>query len=233
MDAQQQTSTKTAPVVTIDGPSGVGKGTTAQLLAKRLGWHYLDSGAIYRALAWATIEEGLSPEQTPEIVHLLDSVTLEIDISELGVGISVSCNGIDISKQIRDEAVAMRASQISAVAEVRSALLQRQRDMRRPPGLVTDGRDMGTVVFADAEFKFFLTASTEERALRRYNQLKEQGINVSLPDIQSDLEARDQRDQEREVCPTKPADDAVVIDTTHLSIDEVLEKMIAYMQLGS
>ncbi|MFB1011386.1 MAG: (d)CMP kinase [Thiopseudomonas sp.] len=209
------------PVITIDGPSGSGKGTVTALVAAHFGWQVLDSGAIYRVLALAAEQSGIAP--TNEAALRTMSLQLQVQF----VDGKILLNGADISRAIRNETVGAYASQIAALPGVREGLLQRQRDFRSAPGLVADGRDMGTVVFADAPLKVFLTASAEERARRRYLQLKETGHSVSLPDLVEEIRARDERDSNREVAPLKPADDAVVLDSTTLTIEQVVERILA------
>jgi cytidylate kinase len=208
-----------APVVTIDGPGGSGKGTVSRLLAQRLGWHMLDSGALYRLVALAALRRDVSLDDA----SALATVAAALDVRfESGSG-RILLEGEDVTEAIRAEEVGQGASRVAALPAVREALLERQRDFRAAPGLVADGRDMGTVVFPDAEVKVFLTASLEERARRRHKQLIEQGVSASLDRLFRELEARDRRDQTRAVAPLKPATDAVVVDTTGLSIEEVLQ----------
>jgi cytidylate kinase len=216
-----------APVITIDGPSGSGKGTVSQLLAKKLAWHYLDSGALYRALAVAAQQDKLEPTAENALAKLAQELQVSF-VQNTSEGFRILLDNKDISQAIRSEACSRLASQISALPSVRQALLDKQHCYRKTPGLVTDGRDMGTVIFPDAELKIFLTASAEERAHRRYNQLKEKGISVSLSDILSELIARDKRDSERTIAPLVPASDAIIIDTSHMGIDQVLQ--VIYMQ---
>ena len=211
------------PVITIDGPSGVGKGTIAHMLAKALGWHMLDSGAIYRAISWAILHYQVNIDDEILLKRLLKRVQIAIENIHLDIAAKVICDGHDITDAIREESCGKMASQVSALPIVRQAVLQYQRDFRRLPGLVADGRDMGTVVFPDATLKFFFEADPLARARRRYQQLQDQGINVSLRDIQEDLLERDRRDKDRPISPTKPAVDAIVIDTTALNIDGVFE----------
>lgn len=214
------------PVITIDGASGTGKGVVSQIVAKNLGWHLLDSGALYRVLALAAEKHGVSFDNEAALKVLAEYLDVQFVATATGALPTILLEGQDVTDTIRTEKVGNAASIIGALASVRTALLSRQRSFREAPGLVTDGRDMGTVVFPDAELKLFLTASPEERALRRYNQLKEKGIDVNLSDLILELRARDKRDQERAVAPLKPADDAVCIDTDHLSIEQVVAKIM-------
>lgn len=210
-----------APVITIDGPSGSGKGTVTALVAQALGWQVLDSGALYRVLALAAEQAGVVPEDE----SALHELAIHLPVSFVDGHIWL--DGQDISNAIRNETVGAFASKIAALPAVRQGLLQRQQDFRQAPGLVADGRDMGTVVFTDAPLKVFLTASAEERARRRYLQLKEAGHSVSLPALVEEIRARDERDSNREVAPLKPADDAVVLDSTTLTIEQVVERILA------
>jgi cytidylate kinase len=218
------------PIVTIDGPSGSGKGTISQWLAAKLGWHLLDSGALYRLVALAGEQAGAdlnSADLMAEIAMNLD-VTFHLEPGEQGV--RTCLRGKDVSRILRTEECGRAASIVAAIPSVRTALLHRQRAFRQPPGLVADGRDMGTVVFPDAEVKIFLTASAEARAERRYKQLNEKGIGASLPDLLRDILKRDQRDQERTVSPLKPADDAVILDSTGMSVTEVCDRVFREFQ---
>lgn len=208
------------PVITLDGPSGSGKGTVSQRLASKLGWHYLDSGAIYRALAHAAQQAGIT--ESSRAAEMARSLQLSFQPSEDG-GAAVLLDGVDISDDIRTEECGALASQLAAEPDVRVALLQRQRDFCHPPGLVADGRDMGTVVFPDATHKIYLTASAEIRAERRHKQLKLKGINDSIARLIEVIRERDARDEGRETSPLKPAADAIVLDTSEMSLDEVIE----------
>lgn len=211
------------PVVTIDGPGGSGKGTIGQLLAKDLGWHYLDSGALYRVLALAAQKHHIALDNESALTELAQRLDAQFDMAHnVGQPPAVLLEGVDVTDVIRSEGYGSMASQVSALPTVRQALLQRQRDFRQLPGLVTDGRDMGSVVFPEALVKIFLVATPEERARRRYQQSKAKGINVSLGTLCKELTERDRRDQERSVAPLKPAADAISIDTTHMSVDKVL-----------
>lgn len=213
------------PVLTIDGPSGSGKGTLAQQMAQRLGWHYLDSGAIYRVLAQAALKHQIDLTDENALVSIAGQLDVQFVLKD--EQLQVVLEGEDVSLLIRSEQAGNAASKVAAFPAVRAALLQRQRDFRQPPGLVTDGRDMGTVVFPDAAFKVFLTASAEVRAERRYKQLKEKGIDSNLSDLVAEISERDERDTQREVAPLRPADDAVILDSTQLGIEAVLEKVSA------
>jgi cytidylate kinase len=214
------------PVLTIDGPSGSGKGTIAQMKARELGWHYLDSGAIYRVLAFASLKHQIPASDEKSLVQLAKTLDLQFHLDD--DGLSVLLEGEEVSQQIRTEKAGNAASKVAAIPAVRAALLQRQRDFCQLPGLVTDGRDMGTVVFPDAPFKVFLTASAEERALRRYKQLKEKGIESNLSDLIAEISERDKRDSERKVAPLLPAKDALILDSTELGIAAVYEKVRSY-----
>ncbi|WP_414673482.1 MULTISPECIES: (d)CMP kinase [Methylophaga] len=214
------------PVLTIDGPSGSGKGTIAQMIARELGWHYLDSGAIYRVLAFASLKHQIPASDEKSLVQLAKTLDLQFHLDD--DGLSVLLEGEEVSQQIRTEKAGNAASKVAAIPAVRAALLQRQRDFCQLPGLVTDGRDMGTVVFPDAPFKVFLTASAEERALRRYKQLKEKGIESNLSDLIAEISERDKRDSERKVAPLLPATDALILDSTELGIAAVYEKVRSY-----
>jgi len=215
--------TQTVPVITIDGPSGTGKGTIARLLADRLGWHLLDSGALYRIVAVGVEKNGILSSNINEICAF--SKAMNVAFSSHFDG-SISLNDEEVSELVRLEETADKASKIAAIPEIREVLLKRQRDFRIAPGLVADGRDMGTVVFPDAGLKIFLTASAEERAQRRYKQLINKGVGVNLRALLQDIASRDERDANRQVSPLRPAEDAVEIDTTNLDINEVLEKVL-------
>ncbi len=214
------------PVVTIDGPSGTGKGTIAGLLAKTLGWHLLDSGALYRAMAWAVLQEALDLKDEPALANLLASIDLELRETTAMSLPQIWCQGQNITEVIRLEDCGTMASKIAAIPAVRAHLLRYQRMMCRLPGLIADGRDMGSVVFPDASVKFFLDADQQIRAKRRYNQLKEKGISVSLRDIREDLALRDSRDENRKISPMKAMPDMLLIDTTQLTIDQVFSRVM-------
>lgn len=218
------TSQKEA-VITVDGASGTGKGTVSQLLAKRLGWKLLDSGALYRVLALAAQKHSVALDNEKALNVLAEHLDVQFIAQENDFP-RIILEGEDVTETIRTEKIGNAASIVAALPAVRAALLSRQRAFREKPGLVADGRDMGTVVFPDAELKIFLQASPEERAMRRYNQLKERGISVTLGDLIKELRERDKRDQERTVAPLKPAEDAVCIDTNHLTIEQVVERIL-------
>ncbi|MHB8248645.1 MAG: (d)CMP kinase [Acidithiobacillus sp.] len=210
----------TIPVITLDGPGGVGKGTLSRLLAQSLGWHLLDSGAIYRTLAYAAREQGVADQDVDALVAMARALPLRFqgDAGQTRVFLA----GEPIDEVIRQPEIGEMASRLAVHPPVRAALLDRQRAFRIAPGLIADGRDMGTVVFPDAPLKVFLTASVEERAKRRLKQLNEQGVNASLSAVKTEIAARDERDQRRSVAPLQPAADARVLDTSHQAVSETL-----------
>ena len=210
------------PVITIDGPSGSGKGTLSRKLAQHLGYAFLDSGALYRILALTARKHAVELDDVARLVELAVDLDVTFDIASHH-GERVLVEGQDVTLDVRTEACGNDASKIAALPQVREALLKRQRGFRRSPGLVADGRDMGTVVFPDAKLKIFLTADQEERARRRHKQLKQQGIGVSLTSLLKELAERDKRDANRGVAPLKPAADAIIVDSTALSIQEVFK----------
>jgi cytidylate kinase len=218
-----------SPVITVDGPSGAGKGTISTLLATRLKWHFLDSGAIYRVLAIAARHHQIEADDEDGLMPLASS--LDVNFETTNGHVKVVLEGEDVTHSIRTEEVGSIASQIAAIPRVREGLLRRQRAFKQEPGLVADGRDMGTVVFPNAEAKIFLTASAEERARRRFNQLKESGHDVSITRLLADIQARDERDANRKVAPLVPAEDAFVLDSTHLNVEQVLEKITEFVDV--
>jgi cytidylate kinase len=218
--------TRKIPVITIDGASGTGKGVVMQWVAKELGWNLLDSGALYRVLALAAQKHDTSFDNEVALLHQATHLDVQFIESEMGEPPQILLEDQDVTEIIRTEQVGNAASKIGALPTVRAALLDRQRAFRIEPGLVTDGRDMGTVVFPDANLKIFLTASPEERASRRFKQLKEKGIHVNLGDLVQELSERDKRDRERPVAPLKPAEDAICIDTDKLTIEQVVERIM-------
>ncbi|MFH0261844.1 (d)CMP kinase [Vibrio barjaei] len=216
------------PVITVDGPSGAGKGTLCMLLAEKLGYHLLDSGAIYRVLALAAIHHGVDLESEDALVPL--AMHLDVQFVAEGELVKVILEGEDVSGELRKEETGNAASKIAALPRVREALLRRQRAFNVEPGLVADGRDMGTVVFPEAPVKIFLDASAEERAQRRFKQLQLKGLDVRFDDLLSEIEERDYRDRNRAVAPLRPAEDALVLDSTSLNIEQVLEKALQYIE---
>jgi cytidylate kinase len=218
------------PVLAIDGPSGSGKGTLAQVLAKQLGWHLLDSGALYRIVGLAAVEQGVDLDDGVHLACVAEHLDVKFTAATPGEPTAVWLNGRDISDAVRSENSGYLASRVAVFSEVRKALHDRQRAFAQAPGLVADGRDMGTEVFPDAPLKIFLTASAEERAQRRYKQLMNKGESVNLAALLEDIQARDRRDTEREVAPLRPADDAVVIDSTHLDIGQVVQQVLVLLR---
>lgn len=207
-------NTSSIPVVAIDGPSASGKGVVAQVLAQRLGWHVLDSGVLYRLLAWRALDTKTPTDDVAGLLRLLASFDPRFE------GGKVFWEGCDVQASLRTEAVGVAASQVAPWPEVREGLLQWQKNMRKPPGLVADGRDMGTLVFPDAPLKLFMTSEVGIRAQRRLIQLQAKGVDANLPELLADLKARDARDTKRACAPLKPAQDAIVVDTSHLSLEE-------------
>ncbi len=216
------------PVVTIDGPSGSGKGTIGRLLAQKLRWHYLDSGALYRLVALAALRRHLDLGDARALAEA--AANLNARFAPGSAGERIYLDGVDVGAELRTERAGDAASKVAAIPEVRTALLARQRDFAVAPGLVADGRDMGTVVFPAAALKVVLTASAEARAMRRHKQLKEKGIDVSLPDLSWDIAQRDARDATRTVAPFRPASDAQIIDSTSLAPEEVVAHILDWLE---
>jgi cytidylate kinase len=212
------------PVIAIDGPSGSGKGTVSRLLARRLGWHLLDSGALYRLVALAGIARGLDPQDEAGHAAVAASLDARFDVDGAG-GERVLLDGRDVTGELRSETTGSAASRVAAMPAVRAALIGRQRGFATAPGLVADGRDMGSIVFPDAPLKIFLTASPEERARRRHKQLIEKGLTVNLADLSREIRERDHRDANRSVAPLRASDDAVVIDSTNVGVGDVVEQI--------
>jgi cytidylate kinase len=216
------------PIVTIDGPSGSGKGTISRAVASRVGWHLLDSGALYRLVALAGMAAGAAEGDVARHAALAERMDVRFGVSPDGAE-RIWLDGRDVTAQVRSEVAGQGASRVAAWPEVRTALLERQRAFARPPGLVADGRDMGTVVFPGADLKIFLTATPEERALRRHKQLKDKGSDVSLPALSREIAERDLRDQTRKVSPLKAAPDACLIDSTGLTVEQVAGRVLDLM----
>ncbi|MBB1291816.1 MAG: cytidylate kinase [Pseudoalteromonas rhizosphaerae] len=214
------------PVITVDGPSGSGKGTVCRLLADKLGWDVLDSGAIYRVLALAALHHQIALDNEEALVPLAANLDVQFLVDSQTNAGKVILEGEDVSTTIRNEEVGAAASKVAALPRVREALLRRQRAFRTENGLIADGRDMGTVVFQDAPLKIYLTASAEERARRRFVELNERGLDVTLSGLLEDIQARDDRDMNRAVAPLVPADDAIELDTSELNAQQVFDKVM-------
>ncbi len=219
-----------APVLTIDGPSGSGKGTISRLVADRLGWRMLDSGALYRAVGYSASMAGVDLGDGDAVARCAQSTRIRFQAADDGGDTRVFVNGHDATDELRTETCGAAASAVAVFPAVREALLDKQRGFRHKPGLVADGRDMGTVIFPDAGHKVFLTASASERAKRRYKQLKDKGLAVTLASLLREIEARDARDAQRKVAPLRPAEDAVVIDTTGMPIEAVVDQVLALIE---
>ncbi len=223
-------TSKSAPVLTVDGPSGSGKGTISRMVADALGWHLLDSGALYRAVGYAAGMEGLDLSDADAVTRCAQHTKIMFRDPKDGGETRVVVNGHDATDELRTETCGAAASAIAVIPSVRAALVDKQLSFRRAPGLVADGRDMGTVIFPDAGFKVFLTASAEERAKRRYKQLKEKGLSVTLAALLREIQARDVRDAGRAVAPLRPAADAVLIDSTGMPIEAVVATVLALVR---
>ncbi|HEY5643563.1 MAG TPA: (d)CMP kinase [Woeseiaceae bacterium] len=219
---------RSVPVVAIDGPSGSGKGTIARRVAKALGWHLLDSGALYRLVGMAAKRAGVALDDAEGLAAIARDLDVAFESDSRG-GELIRLGGEDVTLEIRTEEAGTGASAVAVIPEVRAALFERQRAFQRPPGLVADGRDMGTQVFPDATLKVFLTASAEERARRRHKQLKDKGLNVSLAALSRDIEDRDRRDSERSVAPLRPAEDARILDSSGKSIEAVTRTVLDWL----
>ena len=218
------------PVLTLDGPSGVGKGTVASIIAQTLDWHLLDSGAIYRALAIAVRIHNIKINDINGLLTLVDGLDLRFELVPNQRSLKVYLDNVEVSTELRTEKTAELASKLAMIGLLRKSLLIKQQQFKRPPGLVADGRDMGTVVFPDAPYKVFLTAEVEERAKRRLKQLQETGITGNISHTLAEVQKRDERDANRQHSPLRPAKDALVIDTTNLSINEVISKVMALIK---
>ena len=219
------------PVLTLDGPSGVGKGTVASIVAQKLNWHQLDSGAIYRAFAIAAMDCSIGMDNLDSLLELASKLDLEFKSNSEHAPLSVYLDGVDITTKLRTEKTATLASKYAQLAPLRKVLIIKQKQFQKPPGLVADGRDMGTVVFPDAPFKVFLTADSEERARRRLKQLQVDGNTGNISHTLVKVRKRDERDKNRAHSPLKPAKDALIIDTTNLTIDEVISKVMTIIEV--
>jgi len=218
------------PILTLDGPSGVGKGTVASIIAQKLDWHLLDSGAIYRAFAIVARDNDIKIDDIDDLLKLANNFDISFKLNSNHEPLNVYLNNVEVSSELRTEKTAALASQFAKIESLRKVLLVKQRQFKKLPGLVADGRDMGTVVFPDAPFKVFLTAEVEERAKRRLKQLQERGIDGNISHTLAEVQKRDERDANRQHSPLRPAKDALVIDTTNLAINEVITKVMALIK---
>ena len=218
------------PVLTLDGPSGVGKGTVASIIAQKLDWHLLDSGAIYRAFAIVASNNDIKIDDIDGLLKLANNFDISFKLNSNHEPLNVYLNNVEVSSELRTEKTAALASQFAKIESLRKVLLVKQRQFKKLPGLVADGRDMGTVVFPDAPFKVFLTAEVSERAKRRLKQLQESGIAGNISHTLAEVQKRDERDVNRQHSPLRPAKDALVIDTTNLTIDEVITRVMALIK---
>jgi cytidylate kinase len=218
-------SAPNVPIITIDGPSSSGKGTVSRRVADQLGWHLLDSGALYRLVAYAGQQKGLDPGDEAGFAAVARDLDVQFGADSEG-NEQIWLNGKEVSREIRTERAGEGASRVAAMPAVRTALVDRQHAFARPPGLVADGRDMGTVIFPSAGLKIFLTASAEERARRRYKQLKDKGLSANLAALSQEIAERDRRDANRPIAPLKPADDAIIVDSTSMTIDAVVARVL-------
>jgi len=232
MQNPQSPHDSSVPVLTIDGPSGSGKGTVSRAVADRLGWHFLDSGALYRAAGLAARNRGISSSDAVGLAELARMLDIEF-VEQPGDDPEVRVDGLNVGRELRTEEVGALASSIAAIPAVREALVDRQRAFRRPPGLVADGRDMGTVIFPDATAKVFLTATAAARAERRHKQLKQKGLDVRLSDLLQEIETRDARDAARVVAPLRPAAEAVVVDSTGATVEDVVRRVLDVVALSA
>jgi cytidylate kinase len=225
VSGHQANDSSAVPIITIDGPSGSGKGTIARRVATQLGWHLLDSGALYRLVAFAAAKQGVDPGDEAQHARISETLDVRFGVSALGEE-EIWLSGAEVSTDIRSEQAGNGASRVAVMPAVRVGLFERQRAFAQPPGLVADGRDMGTVIFPEAGLKIFLTASAEERARRRYNQLKDKGLSANLAALSLEIAERDRRDASRAVAPLKPAEDAIIVDSTSMTIDAVVAQVL-------
>jgi cytidylate kinase len=215
-------------VITVDGPAGVGKSSVSKALSKRISYIYLDTGALYRTVAFSVVKAGISPDDQKTVSELCGNLDISLKVGDAGV--KIFADGEDVTKKIRTEEIGILASKVSAIPEVRKALLPIQRKMARPGGVIAEGRDMGTVVFPDADVKFFIKAQLQERTKRRYMQLARRGVEADFEEVKKGIVIRDRQDTKRDIAPLRPADDSFIIDTTDMIIDEVIEQMLGIIR---